>query len=71
MRDGFGATSAPPPARCECLLVECTVCHVAGLLEWPEGPLPLPQRLPAGHWPQMACVFTDGCAGHVWPEWPN
>jgi hypothetical protein len=49
------------------LLVECTVCHVAGVVEAQASESP---TLRAG-WQALACVFTDGCPGHVWPEMPN
>jgi hypothetical protein len=42
-------------------LVECTACHLIGLVERP----PLASATP---WGSMRCVFTDGCPGHMWPD---
>ena len=46
------------------LLVQCTVCHIAGVVE----ALPLERGALRATWPSVACVFTDGCVGHMWPD---
>jgi hypothetical protein len=55
---------AVPSRHSSSLLVECTVCHVAGVIEAEArevGPL-------AASWAALDCLFTPGCIGHVWPE---
>jgi hypothetical protein len=56
----FGASEPTVAFRGE-FLVECTVCHIVGLVERP----PLASTTP---WASVRCVFTDGCTGHMWPD---
>jgi hypothetical protein len=50
----------------DAVVVACTVCHVVGLLGGEAE-----TASPPAAWPGLECCFTDGCIGHVWPEWPN
>lgn len=52
------------------ILLECQVCHAAGLLESAPGK-PDPFLAPARAWPSIACPFTPGCLGHLWPQQRN
>ena len=46
------------------VVVECNVCHVAGVLEVEADRAAVLQA----DWEVMACAFTPHCIGHVWPE---
>jgi hypothetical protein len=47
--------------------VECTVCHVAGVVEADPAEAPVLRAA----WAALPCPFTDGCIGHAWPDAPN
>lgn len=49
------------------VLVQCNVCHVAGVVE----ALPWERDAVSAAWPSVPCVFTKDCTGHIWPDDPN
>jgi hypothetical protein len=49
------------------LVVECTVCHVAGVVEAHHAETSVLRA----SWTALPCPFTDGCIGHAWPDAAN